>query len=676
MKNRLASRAHSFKENLLGAFGHHNASSEAQSPSSLIHSGEEHGKFEGRLIGNPSSTTSKKGQNSSNSSKNKNSSNGQPPHNIRTLSKKTNSSDNLIEYSAPKCTDTLVREVQLALRYFEDAVAKGTYEMLPGCATVVLETVVAMQSFAVSKASQALQAVLAKENEGANNGMTLKPPAAFENQGSHRQNQDRIGIFKAMENVYSCVARLTQWADRLIVEGSIDKEDDYINKVIEPLRKSVVVLANSISNSEELSRKPTAGLRRSLPDVLAVEEFSLENKNKNCEETQIKRDPPSPPPKPRSNIYIKKAPPLPPKGALNKGTVSFSEDEIDNSDPFSADNVGSEGAKHLDWFSNPLFGQENIDQNNKNKTDKSPAERKDKKRTKKKNAPGHIQISNDTDAAYKDENKLMLSAVDVPDFCRPQRNSLCGTDFILNSSDDQQSAGFDHVISFDDALRNTTNSRPLAASSPKPTHVGCGNVKSPSFPLSNINPSSLAPRHRDSSSSSGGDIPPALPRKGNVQHVPSLSVQHPELKNNVKRKVSQYDNVFASPPPAMFLSPPPAIKSQNISSTHQNLSYLKPLEATASLFPNFRPDFDNTSQDKCHTKEIPTPGFLPPSPSSNTLTVQQHSPLRAYSSEPPPPLPPKKRNIMSYMEMFGQSVLPTGNFFTIIIIFYIIIIVY
>ena len=662
MRNRLASRAHSFKENLLGAFGHHNASSEAQSPSSLIHESEDHGKLEAHSSGHPSSTTSKKGQNNSNSSKGKNSSNGHPSHNIRTLSKKTNSSDNLIEYSAPKCTDTLVREVQLALRYFEDAVAKETYEMLPGCATVVLETVVAMQSFAVSKASQALQAVLAKENEGANNGMTLKPPSAFENQGSHRQNQDRFGIFKAMENVYSCVARLTQWADRLIVEGNIDKEDDYINKVIEPLRKSVVVLANAISNSEELSRKPTAGLRRSLPDVLAVEEYTLETKNKTCEETQTKRKPPSPPPKPRINIYTKHAPPLPPKGALTKGTVSFSEDEIDSSDPFSADNVGSEGAKHLDWFSNPLFGQENIDHNNKNKIDKLHAERKDKKRTKKKNAPGHIQISNDTETAYKDENNLMLSVVDVPDFCRPQRNSLCGADFILNSSDDQQSAGFDQVKSFDDALRNITSPRPLAASSPKPTHVGCGKVKS-NFPLSSINPSSLAPRHRDSSSSSGGDIPPALPRKGNVQHVPSLSVQQPELKNNVRRKISQYDNVFASPPPAMFLSPPPAIKSQNISSTHQNSSYLKPLEATASLFPNFRPDFDNTSQDKCYTNEIPASGFLTPIPSSNTLTVQQHSPLRASSSEPPPPLPPKKRNIMSYMEMFGQSVLPTGNFF-------------
>ena len=28
----------------------------------------------------------------------------------------------------------------------------------------------------------------------------------------------------------------------------------------------------------------------------------------------------------------------------------------------------------------------------------------------------------------------------------------------------------------------------------------------------------------------------------------------------------------------------------------------------------------------------------------------------------PPPLPPKKKHIMSYMEMFGQSVLPASEF--------------
>ena len=45
----------------------------------------------------------------------------------------------------------MVRKVHLSLRYFQDAVVKGTYELLPGCATVVLETTLALQSFAMSR---------------------------------------------------------------------------------------------------------------------------------------------------------------------------------------------------------------------------------------------------------------------------------------------------------------------------------------------------------------------------------------------------------------------------------------------------------------------------------------------------------------------------------------------
>ena len=653
MRGRLASRAHSFKENILGAFGHHSTSSEPQSPASLVNAGEEHGNYEGRSFTVPSFAASKKGQNNSQDIKKKNSGHERSSGHVRKLSQKRNSSDNLIEYSATKCTDTLVREVELALRYFEDAVAKGTYEMLPGCATVVLETVVAMQSYAVSKASQALQAVMAKENEAANNGMTLKPPLAFEDPVQQRSNQDRFGIFKAMENVYSCVAKLTQWADRLIVEGHIDKEDDYIEKIIEPLRKSVLVLANAIASSDEPNRRSTAGMRRSLPDVLAIEGYELADKDKHHKPMQPKT-PPSPPPKPRSNMYAKKAPPLPPKATPSRLTVSFSEDEIDSSDPFSSDNVGTEGAKHLDWFSNPLFGQENIDHKNRKLVDQSNSERRDKNKSKKKSTFGHSKNSKNKGLVHNEEEpNIVLSAVDVPDFCRPQRNSVCGTELVLNSSDEQQPVAFEHVVSLEDTLRCNTNIRPLAASSPKAAHGGF--VKH--APLSNVNPSNLNPRHRDSSSSSGGDAPPALPRKCNVHATTSLPEEPP--KDNVQRKVSQYDNVFASPPPAMFLSPTPAVKSQSI---NQKDSFLKPSDATASLFPNFRPEF-NTNLNQCHTLGSSHAFLTPPPFSGNTLTVQQHCPLRAYSSEPPPPLPPKKRNIMSYMEMFGQSVLPTGIFF-------------
>jgi len=92
MKGRLASRAHSFKENLLGAFGH------ALPPSP-----------------NPGQTTRPKVSRSCGSQP---AGTDQGPSG-RCLTKKTNSTDNLIEYSAPRTTECLVRELQFTLRFFE-----------------------------------------------------------------------------------------------------------------------------------------------------------------------------------------------------------------------------------------------------------------------------------------------------------------------------------------------------------------------------------------------------------------------------------------------------------------------------------------------------------------------------------------------------------------------------
>ena len=58
-----------------------------------------------------------------------------------------------LDCSMISCTQfqVMVRKVHLSLRYFQDAVVKGTYELLPGCATVVLETILALQSYAMSR---------------------------------------------------------------------------------------------------------------------------------------------------------------------------------------------------------------------------------------------------------------------------------------------------------------------------------------------------------------------------------------------------------------------------------------------------------------------------------------------------------------------------------------------
>ena len=69
------------------------------------------------------------------------------------------------------------------LRYFEDAVSKGTYELLPGCASIVLERVASIQAFV---------------------------------NGAVAGGED---LDSAMQGMYAAVAALTQWADSVILSG-------------------------------------------------------------------------------------------------------------------------------------------------------------------------------------------------------------------------------------------------------------------------------------------------------------------------------------------------------------------------------------------------------------------------------------------------------------------------
>ena len=110
-RDNLAARAHSFKENFLEAL---------------------------RQNSSPITSTPQRSSKSNKSSE----------KSFIQLAKKTNSTDNLTGHlGTARSTDCLIKEVQFALKYFEDAVAKKSYDMLPGCATVVLETLLAIQVY-------------------------------------------------------------------------------------------------------------------------------------------------------------------------------------------------------------------------------------------------------------------------------------------------------------------------------------------------------------------------------------------------------------------------------------------------------------------------------------------------------------------------------------------------
>ena len=167
--------------------------------------------------------------------------------------------------------------------------------MLPGCATVVLETVSHLQNYAVTKVS-----VVASRNN------LICPPelstVKLKNLSIWLEGE-KSKISAAMDAMYATVAHLTLWADRLIVEGKVDPSEDYRNTVIDPVRESVTLLATLVTELEcGASLRLQTSFRTSLPDV-TVDELPPE---RDC------------------------APPLPPKAL--------------QSNP--------------DWFQNPLFRAE------------------------------------------------------------------------------------------------------------------------------------------------------------------------------------------------------------------------------------------------------------------------------------------------------------------------------
>ena len=60
----------------------------------------------------------------------------------------------------------------------------------------------------------------------------------------------------------------------------------------------------------------------------------------------------------------------------------------------------------------------------------------------------------------------------------------------------------------------------------------------------------------------------------------------------------------------------------------------------------------------CRVPLLPRSDSYPVSPATSWAAVAR---ARQAGLDTPPPLPPKKRNIMSYMEMFGKSILPSGE---------------
>ncbi len=544
MRGRLASRAHSFKENFLNVFGGHQ---QHQQNNQVQHEASS------------SSSTTAPAPVLDQLDK---------PTDKLAMSKKTNSTDNIIDFvtsstntiADPRSTEVMVREVHLALRYFQDAVVKGTFELLPGCASVVLETILALQSYAMSRRDP--------RKKGSNWGVGSSE--GRKNLDDSRASGKITASTKAM---CTAVAKLTQWADRVITDGCVDPTEDYVNQIIDPVRQSVNALA---SNLLAISVVPkSTSFHNSLPDLASPERETppkaVKEKSDNAQSMSY-IDAKSSKHHHHHHHHHHRPPPLPPK--------SKSQSQSDD----SMDPVITDINAHVDWFSNPLFdtaadcSRGKVSHRHSRQAKHTVA----KKRSSRTFSEGSSTCSASEVKANVSGDSLML-----PDFCQPQHMSVCP----------QNNVSYIDVSPLDfDSPAHAKG--PLATSSPRMDTSFTGPSKSGSLDHNH-------PAADNTSSSTSSDIPPALPRKN--RHHSNMS---PGAGQG--RKSSTYDNVFL--PPQSFAS-----------------------MAVGSL---------STFQSACSRMQSNSVGEPPGSGLVTTI---------------PPPLPPKKKHIMSYMEMFGRSLVTTDE---------------
>ena len=435
-----------------------------------------------------------------------------------------------------KTTDCLIKDVQFALKYFQDVVTKQTYEMLPGCATVVLETVLAIKAFA----------------------------------GNIEGSEDDPELSQALQNAFKSVSLLTSWADSVIVRGGqLEAEDETsTDTIIEPVRRAVIVAVNCIA--VRLGKKSLAR-GNSLPDITNDDcpdfgggKVDLSHSSNSILNLGVK-----PPLFPKqSDAGYEEAPPLPPKHLKPK--LDKFEDLLAHS--FSLHS--------MDWSSNLAQNQSGVrfPRYELNRPRQSLIRRTQRVNTHSldKSLPSPAGL----------DTTLTDQSFEFSYDANPSPTSLSKESLTNNSFDEPDlSAQKLNLLSL--AGRPWTGKDRSATSSP-----------------------SLETLSFTSHQSEPGEGPPAIPRKCRPGQSTGASVKSPG------RKLSQYDNVADG-------------ESLNLRRQYE-LRLRDPGQAQASRL--------------------------------RSLTKTPLGKMSSDLSDLPPPLPPKKRNIMSYMEMFGKSIMfPSGD---------------
>ena len=367
-------------------------------------------------------------------------------------------------------------------------------------------------------------------------------------------------VKKSLDASFMSVSRLTSWADTVIISGEVESADSVLEKVIEPVRKSVIVVVNLISGRIG-NKNLTRG--NSLPDITceSPEPSSVYGLSMSSESI-LDLSPVKPPLLPKISLRSSdSAPPLPPKH-LKPRLDRQLDDLISRSYSFhhgdslkTGEYYGFSGLKRAPRYGFPA----------NNKSLPTPE--------------GLDTTLLDNSFDFMDYSPYSLSKESVN-----------------NISFDEVDSGA-YKPNFNLASRSWSSKERSNASSPSLESFG----------------SHL-------SDTMDREQPPAIPRKyretpgrwNGVGLYASPDTYNRNLSHNQpRRKLSEYDNVMTPE---------------------------RTLDSLARL------SLEDSSR-----------GGTP------TTTWSKIAESRHTYTDRPPPLPPKKRNVMSYMEMFGKTILPSGE---------------
>ena len=415
-------------------------------------------------------------------------------------------------------------------------------------------------------------------------------------------------LCSALQNSFKAVSVLTAWADSVIVKGgqmTEEPHEDYVDTVIEPVRRAVIVAVNCISvriGAKSLARG------NSLPDITSDNCTDYEQDevglSQSSDSLQTLCRPPLLPKQSEIRDHDE-APPLPPKNL--KPRLDRFEDLMANSLSLHS----------IDW---------SMDNNG---VKAFPTFELNKPRQ------SLIRRTQFIKSRHHDNSLPSPSGLNTTFADHSLEHSFDNSSPRSISKESLSNLSYDET----DGTHNKNNTQFLATRSWSSRERSANS--SPSLEGFSIYSHHTDPPNGDL------DPPPAIPKKSRYISAKNPSLGVSNVRGSSTRKLSQYDNVADA-------------ESFDLRQVYEMRRIEKNLDQHMPV-----PRLQLSKSDSFTPHETSSPILnkmnLKERAQSLSRTSQSRNSNQSDIEDIPPPLPPKKRNIMSYMEIFGKSILPSGE---------------